>query len=299
MSDPTQPDPEGASTAVATREGQQALQVVSSILTDDEIGRVWRVAKSLAASGMFKGAENAGLTETQSFAKILIGRDMGLSPAQSLQTLHIVRGNIQVAGKQLLAWVKASDGYDYEVVTRSPEKGAIRFYGKSKRTGEWEALEPVIEFTLDEAKKAGIVKQGGGWMSYPANMCLWRCASIGVNLLCPDLLGGTPAYTEADSFEDRREIGDGEGDGSEPGWQGVSSQQEKALEAMIASAIEKGHAGLSDRATVQMRVAGQTPAFVDQQLQVWAKELAEFEPIPEAEVVPEPEPEEGEQGVLG
>jgi hypothetical protein len=61
------------------------------------------------------------------------------------------------------------------------------------------------------------------------------------------------------------------------------------LEAMIASAREKGHAGLSDRATLQMRIAGQTPAFVDRQLAAWGEELAAFTPVPDADVVAEPE----------
>jgi hypothetical protein len=80
---------------------------------------------------------------------------------------------------------------------------------------------------------------------------------------------------------------------------GVSAPQVKALEAMIESAREKGHAGLSDRATLQMRIAGQTPAFVDKQLAIWGEELAKFESVPDADVVepeadPEPEPEPAE-----
>lgn len=248
--------------------------MVSSILTDDEIGRVWRIAKSLASSGMFKDVTQA----EQAFGKILLGRDLGLSPTQALLSIDIVRGNVQIRGKRLLAWVKQSENYDYEVLERSPERGAIRFFEKSKRTGDWRACEPDIEFTYAEAEKVGLTKPSRNgepsiWTKWPANMCLWRCASIGVNLHCPDLTGGIPVYTEADSFDERREVGDSEGDGSEPGWLGLSQPQVKAVEGMIKRAREKGHADLSDRATVQMRVAGQTPAFIDQQLAAWASEL--------------------------
>jgi hypothetical protein len=300
---PVEPDDAGAATALESPDVREALVVATSILDDEEIGRLWRLAKSLHESRMFKGAEDEQITAEQAFAKILIGRDLGLSAARSLMVLHIVRGNVQVAGKQLLAWVRASEQYDYEVVERSPVRGAIQFYERSKRTGEWQKVGPretpesepgPITFTIEEAQAAGIVRLGSAWQKWPANMILWRCASIGVNLLCPDLTGGTPIYTEADSFEERPRLGSGEGDGSEPGWVGVSSTQVRALESMIESAREKGHAGLSDRATLQMRIAGQTPAFVDKQLAVWGRELAEFEPVPDADVVePEPEPDSG------
>jgi hypothetical protein len=306
---PLEPDEQGAATALASPEVREALVVATSILDDEEIGRLWRLAKSLRDARMFKGADDEPLTSEQAFAKILIGRDLGLSAARSLMALHIVKGTIQVAGKQLLAWVRASEQYDYEVVERSAERGAIQFFERSKRTGEWQKVGPretpesepgPITFTLEEARAAGLGLTRGGevavqspWVKYPANMLLWRCASIGVNLLCPDLTGGTPIYTEADSFEERPRLGSGEGDGSEPGWVGVSSTQVRALEALIESAREKGHAGLSDRATLQMRIAGQTPAFVDKQLAVWGRELAEFEPVPDADVVePEAEPDE-------
>lgn len=287
MSDPTQPDPEGAGTAIAHRDAQPALALQSSILTDEEIGRVWRISKSLAASGMFKDVTQA----EQAFGRILLGRDLGLSPTQSLMGIDVVRGNVQIRSVLLASWVRKHPDYDYSVVEHDAEHCAIQFSYKGN-------VEGVSAFSMEDATKAGLVKDGSPWKAHPRNMVWARAMSNGVKWFCPDLTGGIAVYTEADSFEDRKAIGDGEGDGSEPGWQGVSSQQEKALEAMIASANEKGHAGLSDRATVQMRVAGQTPAFVDQQLQVWAKELAEFEPIPEAEVVPEPEPKEGEQGTL-
>jgi hypothetical protein len=302
---PVEPDEQGTATALASPDVREALVVATSILDDEEIGRLWRLAKSLRDARMFKGADDEPLTSEQAFAKILIGRDLGLSAARSLMALHIVKGNIQVAGKQLLAWVRASEQYDYEVVERSPVRGAIQFFERSKRTGEWQKVGPretpeseagPITFTIEEAQAAGIVRLGSAWQKWPANMILWRCASIGVNLLCPDLTGGTPIYTEADPFEERPRLGSGDGDGSEPGWVGVSSTQVRALESMIESAREKGHAGLSDRATLQMRIAGQTPAFVDKQLAVWGRELAEFEPVPDADVVesarePEPKPE--------
>lgn len=279
--------------ALATVPAAHPGQVVAttSILSDDEITRVWRIAKSLAASGMFKDVTQA----EQAFGRILLGRDLGLTPTQALMVIDVVKGNVQIRGKQLLSWVRASDDYDYEVIERTPESGTLRFFSRSKRTGEWAALTPDITFTLEEAKKAGI-SGNPGWTNWPANMCLWRCASIGVNLHCPDLTGGIPVYTEADSFEDRS-IGAGEGDGSEPGWEGtgLSLAQVTLVERVIERADEVGHAGLGSaaRGPIQMKLTSQTPGYVEQWL-AWAEEelakvAAKEEAIPEADVVPEPD----------
>jgi hypothetical protein len=225
-------------------------------LMGDGFERVERMATGLAKSGMFKDT-NAG----QALAKILIGADMGLTPTQALMTIDLVRGNVQIRGKRLLAWVRQSDGYDYEVIERSPERGTIRFFEKSKRTGEWKPCEPDITFTLEDAKKKDLVKTGGGWDKWPESMCLWRCASIGVNLFAPDLVGGVPVYTEADDFTESTavEIGAGEGSGAEPGWEGLSDEQIAEVEAVL-SVAETLAPGTLDRASVQMRLNGRPDA---------------------------------------
>lgn len=260
-----------------------AGELVTSIIGDAEINQVWRVAKSLAASGMFKDAETAD----KAFAKILLGRDLGISPTQALMGLDLVEGNVQMRGVLLLSFVRRHPEYDYRVTEHTAEAATIVLRHIDPETGAWSECEPE-RFTIEDAQRAKLVKDHpkSAWRAFPGNMCLWRAASNAVKFHAPDLLGGIPVYTEADSFEDRS-VGAGEGDGSEPGWQGLSMAQIGSVEAMLSKAAEVGHAGLSDRATVQMRLAGQTPAFVESWLKGAANTLAGMEPITEAEVVPE------------
>jgi hypothetical protein len=303
---------------VPTRAIEPMVLLSPAILSDDEIGRIWRIAKSLAASGMFKDVTQA----EQAFGRILIGRDLGLSAAQSLMGLDVVRGNLQLRGTLLGRLVRQSAEYDYAPLQRSKAKGEefaiVAIYrrgedGKFPRADDEVVInigdgttvlikegeripEGVEKFTIQDAQQMKLVKPDSAWQTIPAVMVVWRALAQAVRFHAPDLLGGIPVYTEADSLEEIPQLASGEGDGSEPGWIGVSAPQVKALEAMIESALAKGHAGLSDRATLQMRIAGQTPAFIDEQLAAWGKELAEFEPVPEADVVepvdaePEPEP---------
>jgi hypothetical protein len=287
----------------------EPMRVLSpAILSDDEIGQMWRVAKSLAASGMFKDVVQA----EQAFGRMIVGRDLGLTTAQSLMGLDVVRGNLQMRGTLLGRFVRQSAEYDYAVTARSKTPGdewaTVAIYrrgedGKFPVDADGRRVPEGEEtFTIEDARKMGLVKPDkpdSAWRQIPAVMVVWRALAQAVRFYAPDLLGGIPVYTEADSLPEIPRVADGEGDGSEPGWVGVSAPQVKALEAMIESAREKGHAGLSDRATLQMRIAGQTPAFVDKQLAIWGEELAKFESVPDADVVepeadPEPEPEPAE-----
>jgi hypothetical protein len=229
---------------------------------------------------------------------MLVGRDLGLTPTQSLMGLDVVRGNLQMRGTLLGRFVRQSAEYDYAVTARSKTPGnewaTVTIYrrgddGKFPVDADGRRVPEGEEtFTIEDARRMNLIKAGSAWQTLPAVMVVWRALAQAVRFYAPDLLGGIPVYTEADSLKEIPRVADGEGDGSEPGWVGVSVTQVKALEAMIESARKKGHAGLSDRATLQMRIAGQTPAFVDKQLRVWGEELAKFEPVPDADVV-EPE----------
>lgn len=232
----------------------------AQIMGEAQFDNVSRMAKALAASGQFKDISQW----EQAFGRILLGSDMGLTPTQALMSIDVVRGNVQIRGKRLLAWIRESENYDYEIVERSPEKGTIRFFARSKRTGEWAACEPDITFTLEQAKAKDLVKKDGGWDKWPENMCLWRCASIGFNLFCPELSGGVPVYSEADEFVDSTatEIGQGEGDGSPPPWEGVSEEHVAQIEALVAWAEEKDLPLFGDLATIRLRLNHQSEAAV-------------------------------------
>lgn len=101
---PAEPGPTVAqTTALAQRDPTQL------IMSDDELRRTYRLAEGLAGSGMWKDIKKA----EQSFAKIVIGRDLGLTPAQSMQGIQIVEGGIQMHYSTLGAFIRSRPGYDY------------------------------------------------------------------------------------------------------------------------------------------------------------------------------------------
>ena len=244
----------------------KAIEVRQDVaaMNDEELARTIRVATDLAKSGMFLAAPGKGVTAHQAFAKILIGRDLGISPTQALMGIDIVKGNVQLRGVLLASFVRKSADYDYRVTEHDEQHCVIEFWRRRPQTPQefrmqeegWE-LVGTSAFSMADAQKAGLVKDGSAWKGHPRNMVLWRAMSNGVKWYCPDLLGGLPVYTEADTFEGTAtELTSGEGDGQPVGWQGISVEDATRLEAVLDRAKAVGHGGYSDRATVEMVVNG-------------------------------------------
>lgn len=282
----TNHEPPAAGTALIQR-APLPKTVAPHVLSDDEMRRTWRVASALAASGMFKD-EQSKTTAEQAFAKILVGRDLGISATQSLMTIDLVRGNIQLRGVLLAKFVRQSRDYEYKVLERTNEKCVLLMLGFPsdepgdelvRHRGQWWEVLSREEFTIADARKAKLVKADGNWDKYPKNMCFWRCLSNGVKFEAPDLLGGVPVYTEADEIPAApAALGQGEGDG-----QPVGLDLGPDVEAIIARADDLGHAALADRATIELTLGDQPPSKVAE----WVRAAkAELDAIPpDAEVV--------------
>lgn len=70
--------------------------------------------------------------------------------------------------------------------------------GTRKDTGE----KCEVSFSLEDARKAGLIKPNGGWEKYPSDMCFARALSRLARRLFPDVIG--MAYVE-DEIEDEKE----------------------------------------------------------------------------------------------
>jgi hypothetical protein len=232
----------------------------AAVLSDDEIRRLYRLAEGLAASGVFKDAQQA----KEAFAKLVIGRDLGLSPAQSMQGLYFVKGAIQIAYPMLGSFVRQHPDYDYSVEDHTAETCTIVFY----RHGEEEGRSA---YTLAEAKTAGLVKDGSGWKTAPRNMLFARAMSNGVKWYAPDVLGGLPVYVEGE-FVDRPALT--AGSDAEP----VGLKLGPKVDALIARAADLGHAGLANRAAVEMTLGSRSPAVVNAWVAQATAELDALEP---------------------
>jgi hypothetical protein len=236
-------------TNIVPHEAQRLVPTPS----DDEIGRMYRIAKALALSGMFKDARQA----EQAFALIVIGRDLGLSPAQSMTGIHIVEGKPMLHYAMLGSFVRAHADYDFRVVEHTNDACAIEFLRGEEVIG-------TSRFTMQDAKTAGLGKpsrngQPSNWVKFPRNMLYARAMSNGVRFYCPDALGGIPVYVEDEIIDSTaQDLTVGEGSGADE--HVVLPPQ---VEAVIARAKSQSHAGLANRAAAAMAVGGQPMSVVE------------------------------------
>lgn len=165
--------------------------------TGAEIDTAVRIAQNLAAGGMFKDARQA----EQAFTKIMLGRDLGLSPTQAMTSIHVVEGKPELSANlqaQLVKSYRGPDGerYDYLVREHTDQVCEIEFR-RREVGGDWETLG-VERFTITDAERAGLAGRKGPWQTYPRNMLWARCISNGVNFHCPEVARGLRVYHEGE-----------------------------------------------------------------------------------------------------
>jgi hypothetical protein len=255
-----------SSTALARRETLALTR--PSIPSNDEINRQWRMAEALAKSGAFPDARTAGMA----YAKMLIGHDLGLSPTQALMGIYIVEGKPLVGSTLLASFVKRIPGYDYRIVEHDDEHCVIRFFVDGK------ACKPDSVFTIEDARRAGLVKEKSGWTKYPRAMLFARALSQGVRLHMPDATGGVPVYVEGE-IEPRPDLTAGLENGEARG-----IDLHPKVEKVLARAVALGHVGLADRATAEMVLAQRAPEVSVE----WAQRAeAELDTFEQAQAEPE------------
>ena len=129
-------------------------------------------------SGIFE--DTKGLA--QALVKVIAGREIGLSPLESMMNLYIVKGRVAASVKVISALIKKSEKYDYLVEKLDNDECVISFTKNGKEIGK-------SSFTIKDAAKAGIVNKDN-WKNYPRNMLFARAIANGARWYTPDVYCG-------------------------------------------------------------------------------------------------------------
>jgi len=125
------------------------------------------------------------------------GMEIGLKPMQAMQNIAVINGRPSVWGDALLAIVRASPLCEY-VREDVSDSGAICYV---KRRGEPEVSR---EFTVEDAKKAGLWSKSGPWAQYPKRMMQMRARAFALRDVFTDVLKGMAvAEEEQDRLAER------------------------------------------------------------------------------------------------
>ena len=136
-------------------------------------------------------------TSEKALAVIMIGREMGIGPAASLRGIFMINGVPSLSSRLMAGLIRSSGDYDYETLERTDKASTIQILRKVR--GKWVALTPTTRFTIEDAKRAGLIKGGSPWEKYPRNMTWARALSDGFGIHCPHLANGMPIYSHDDA----------------------------------------------------------------------------------------------------
>ena len=142
-----------------------------------------RLGAVLAKSGYFADARE----EAQAVVKIMKGRALGIDAITALTEIIVIKGKISMSAGLIASLIRSSGKYDYQVRERANTNCRIEFFRSAESLGD-------INFSMEDARRAGLVQKDGMYEKYPANMLFARAMSTGARAYCPDIFCGA-VYT--------------------------------------------------------------------------------------------------------
>lgn len=202
-----------------------ALAVSTPRLTTDVFTMITSVAPTLHGARLFgtKSAEQAA-------AIMIKGHELGFSLTASFENIHVIDEKPTLSPKGALALIYNSPlCAGVEIKDEVDSKGApLACTVTMKRKN---GLSYTARFTMEDAKRAGVIREKSGWEKYPANMLRWRAIGYAADIVFPDVIGGTKRADEfgADITAD--------GDVIDGSWTNVGSQQGQVIAGDVAKTV--------------------------------------------------------------
>jgi hypothetical protein len=150
-------------------------------LTAETLKEPMTIGDIFAKSGMFPDVKS----QAQAVVKILAGRELGVSPFESMTNIYMVNGKLAIMSKLMAAILKRSKKYDYEIEKIDEKECIICFFSLN---GERKLLGKSV-FNFQDAARAGLANKDV-WKNYPRNMLYSRALANGIRWFCPDSICG-------------------------------------------------------------------------------------------------------------
>lgn len=164
----------------------QQLQTNTLVPTPHEIAVYQTMAKAAAGTPYWKklGGE-AGILSI-----MLMAREIDIPPMLAISGgFHNVNGSIEVSARLMNMLIRRR-GHKMKIKVSQDDLCVL--WGKRADTGE----DAEVSYSFEDAKRAHIVKAGGGWEKFPQDMCFARAMSRLGRRLFSDCIG--PFYIEGE-----------------------------------------------------------------------------------------------------
>lgn len=149
---------------------------------------VWSIIKDMAPT-IFESRLFGVSSEAQATAILIKGYECGFGFANSFDMIQVVQGRPGVSPRGALALIMQSPRISDVKIERIVD-GKGGYVGHSCTMTRDNKMSYTAKFTMEDAKRAGLIKQDSGWDKYPENMCLWRAVGFCADVIAPDITSG-------------------------------------------------------------------------------------------------------------
>lgn len=171
----------------ATTQKSLATVSVEWELEPRSLGAAYKLAKGLANSRLYARLPNAEAI----WAIIIRGREMGMGALTALDNFHLVEGKPCPHAHLLIARAKAHPDCEYFQFVGGDDTYA-EYVTKNRNNPK----PTPLKFTIEQAKRAGLVKDGSNWTKRPGEMLRKTCGVQLARIEYPEATQGLYAIEE-------------------------------------------------------------------------------------------------------
>ena len=120
---------------------------------------------------------------------ILAARELGIPPMLAINGgINNIQGKLEISARLMNAMMR-KNGISIQILESTDDKCIIK---GTRDNGD----NATVSYTIADAQKAGLIKEKGGWLKNPKDMCFARAISRLARQIAPDIIGG--CYVEGE-----------------------------------------------------------------------------------------------------
>jgi len=173
------------------------LTTTISLPSEAELNSYKLIAKVAASNPHWRKLGGNGNNDEAIIATILsvmlLARELGFSPMQAISGgINNIQGKFEISARLMNQAIR---GRGHKVKVKTLTDDICIIWGQRKDTLE----EMEVSYHIEEARRSGLVKDGGAWKKTPQDMLFARAISRLARRLYPDCIGG--CYIEGELQE--------------------------------------------------------------------------------------------------
>jgi hypothetical protein len=150
--------------------------------------QIWQMISQMAPV-MYNSRLFGVVSKDAAAAIMLKGYELGLSVTASFEFINVISGKPGLSPRGALALLQTHPDIEkIEINQLTDDKGG--YVGHACTIRRKNGFEYTAHYTLEDARRAGLIKPDSGWSKYPQNMCMWRAVGFAADVAAPDITAG-------------------------------------------------------------------------------------------------------------